>query len=240
MSSKSPQTILTLCESATEEAVRILGATLLSVSLFGNDDTQNRLVGNAPGLLFVVQDKSPEVLTKLQSLNLPSSLSERVHLLFFTKSEMQSLEYESPLELLLIKTENSTLFGFDIPPMVEIKMDYLQGHIIRELRTVSIQMRSSLLRDVPELYPSRIAAAMSRLYISLKGILYLRGNSKFTGWSWLVSSIESSCNLKELIFSSVVSALESKNEQELQRLFIPFIDTVDQLLVTISELKVER
>lgn len=240
MSKGQSETILSLCESATESVFQLLGERLLSVSLFANDDTQNRLVGNAPGLLFILADKSMETMKLLQSCELPMGIKEQVHLLFFTAGELQSLEYESPLELLLIKTENSTLFGQDFSQTIDIKADYLQGHIIRELRTVGIQLKSSLLRDATDEYPSRIAASMNRLYMSFKGILFLRGNSKFTGWSWLVSSIESGCNLKELTLSSVVSALETGDKETLITLFIPFIIAVDHLLTTVSELKVER
>lgn len=239
MSNRS-ETILSLCESATEDMFKLLDEALLSVSLFGNDDTQNKLVGNAPGLLFLVNSKSTDILEKIQSLSLPEGLKPRVHLLFFTPAELQSLEYEAPLELLLIKTENSTLFGSDITSSIDIKPDYLQGHIIRELRTVGIQLKSSLLRDDTSLYARRISAAINRLYISFKGILFLRGNSKFTGWSWLISSIESSCNLQGLTLSSVISALENGNDNELIDLYIPFIDTIDQLLKSVAELKVER
>lgn len=240
MSKGQGETILSLCESATEKVCQLLEDRLVSVSLFGNDDTQNTLVNNAPGLLFILADKSVQTMEILQSCSLPASLKEQVHLLFFTVEELQSLEYESPLELLLIKTENSTLYGQDFSQNIDIKMDYLQGHIIRELRTVGIQLKSSLLRDVPADYPARIVASMNRLYISFKGILFLRGNSKFTGWSWLVSSIESSCNLTELTLSSVVSGLETRDNDALIKLFIPFIVAVDQLLTAVSELKIER
>lgn len=240
MSKGQIESVLSQCELATEAVLQVLDDTLLSVSLFGNDDTQNKLVGNAPGLLFILADKSIETMRKLQLCTLPNGLKEQAHLLFFTPDELQSLEYESPLELLLIKTENSTLFGQDFTQSIDIKLNYLQGHIIRELRTVAIQLKSSLLRDDTQTYPSRIIASMNRLYISFKGILFLRGNSKFTGWSWLVSSIESHCSLKELTLSSVISALESRDESTLIELFLPFIVAIDHLLTTVSEMKIER
>lgn len=240
MAHKKGETIQNLCEQVTEEAFKTFGDNLLSVSLFGDDDTQNRLVSNAPGLLFVFSHIDEEVLAELANLEVAEGITERVHLLMFTGSELKSLEYESPLELLHIKTENSTLFGQDLPPSIEIRLDYLQGHIIRELRTVGIQLKSSLVRDDERLYPDRIAAAMNRLYITFKGILFLRGNSKFTGWSWLVSSIESSCSLPELTLSSAVSALENDNREELISLYIPFVEAVNRLLNFVSEMKVER
>lgn len=212
-------------EHVTESILKISEEALLSITLFGHDNTLNALFQNKPALLVLFKSgvSINTILTSLEEL----SAEDDVQLLFFNEDELAFLQKEMPLELLYLRSGSSTVYGDELHKSLSLEKADIKKQVIRELISVIAGLRQGFVTGVD--YASLICSSMNRLLITFQGVHYLRGSGKGTGWSWLVNSVEDDCDLHDLTLSGIIAAVESRDAKKFQELYLPFIQTLEQL-----------
>jgi hypothetical protein len=226
--------VLGNADSFTRELVERFPDSLFSVTLFGNDAVLNKLFGNKPAVLIVVDTWDDAASRRIAQKASLLGKQRILYPLFFTRGELSNLLVRSPMTLLYAQESSNLLWGADVLADRSISTEALKADVKAHITEVANSLRQDLFRR-GENYMA-VILAMQKLLIAFRSILYLRGVHKFTEWSWIVSVVESSCDINDLTLSEIVSALNEKRYDSLNAMSVPLIEALQKIISKIDSL----
>lgn len=216
-------------EQSTEMIVTrladIFGQSLKTVVLFGNESSLFELTKLPPSLFILVSGVTSDQYKQLGELFDSCALSTPF---VAVEQELQLLAKRFPLELIHIRSDYSLSYGEDVINPLEISREDVREQLIRELTSVILQMRSSLISGCGD--SNSVGIRILRRVIPLcKGLLSLRDLTIPVSWGSLVSELESSYNVMNFPLSEMIAALEQNRAAALDNYFQPLLSVLVEL-----------
>ncbi|MGM0444071.1 MAG: hypothetical protein ACQEQV_07780 [Fibrobacterota bacterium] len=221
-------------DGAAPEAENMGCESVLAVFLCSNDAVLNRLAGNSALLLIVTADDSTFLSSESFADRGPVK-EDHLSVLILSRRELDGVYKTSPLDIYLFQQNVTLLWGSDILSEYTIRPDEVRAHVSAAIYSTAASLRSTAAVH-GRCSGAALIHALGRLYGPFRGILLLRGVSKCTDWSWLISVVESSCSLTDLSLSALVAALEDEDYARLPGLYSRFTDALDRIALKVESM----
>lgn len=201
------------------------GTDLITAVEYGREPSLQKLTGCEPSLFLVISDSLRDRIPEIKSFY----SNENSKMLFvLTETEAVLLPFLFPLELIHIRSGYSLLFGEERLLHAEISRDPVTTQLIRELLSLTLQVRSLIVTGSSSGNLPMINV-LRRLIPVVKGLLSLRVTTIPVDWASLVSDLESSYNLKQFPLSGIVATLEKNSKSSLDDFYHPLLQVIDDL-----------
>lgn len=241
-----PQEIRQVLRPYLDEVTGLFGANLVAVILYGSAARGEYLPGRSNlNLLLILVAHELDTLRRYSKLHRRWARENVVVPLFMTVSEIQAAQDLFPLEFLEIKEQHVLLAGRDPFPELQIDARYLANQCAAELRSNLLRLRQRLVEGggQPEAAQILLPLSFTAVLPCLRGLFRWLGVPLPRRTDALLNELKPGLGVDAAVFQEVWSlkrGLISPGPLEIPRLFQRYVDSLEELIRRVDELRAGR